>query len=151
MVGRMKVVVFGLGYVGFTASCCISSQGHRVVGIDVATAKVRAIADGNAPIVEPGVSDLLRDAHAKGLIAADTQIGAHLDDADMAIVCVGTPSGPDGSHNMSYIADVSRQIAHAVKSRKGAPLTVTYRSTIRPGSIEELILPIFGAFSSSGG
>jgi GDP-mannose 6-dehydrogenase len=141
----MKVVVFGLGYVGFTASCCISSQGHRVVGIDVATAKVRAIADGNAPIVEPGVSDLLRDAHAKGLIAADTQIGNHLDDADMAIVCVGTPSGPDGSHNMSYIADVSRQIAHAVKSRTGAPLTVTYRSTIRPGSIEELILPIFGA------
>jgi GDP-mannose 6-dehydrogenase len=141
----MKVVVFGLGYVGFTASCCISSQGHRVVGIDVSAAKVKSITEGNAPIVEPGVGDLLRDAHAKGLIAADTQIGTHLDDADIAIVCVGTPSGADGSHNMSYIADVSRQIAHALKGRKGKPLTVTYRSTIRPGSIEDLILPIFGA------
>lgn len=141
----MKVVVFGLGYVGFTASCCISSQGHRVVGIDVSAAKVKAISEGNAPIVEPGVGDLLRDAHAKGLIAADTQIGNHLDDADIAIVCVGTPSGADGSHNMSYIADVSRQIAHALKGRRGKPLTVAYRSTIRPGSIEDLILPIFAA------
>ncbi|MFN0113316.1 MAG: nucleotide sugar dehydrogenase [Paracoccaceae bacterium] len=141
----MKVVVFGLGYVGFTASCCISSQGHRVVGIDVNAGKVKAIADGHAPIVEPGVGELLRDAHKAGLIAADTQIGGHLADADMAIVCVGTPSGADGSHNMSYIADVTRQIAHAVKDRAGAPLTVAYRSTIRPGSIEDLILPIFGA------
>jgi GDP-mannose 6-dehydrogenase len=46
---------------------------------------------------------------------------------------------------MSYIADVSRQIAHALKPRAGRPLTVTYRSTIRPGSIEDLILPIFAA------
>ncbi|MFZ5710261.1 MAG: nucleotide sugar dehydrogenase [Pseudomonadota bacterium] len=141
----MKVVVFGLGYVGFTASCCIASQGHNVVGIDVNGGKVKAIDTGSAPIVEPGVEDLLREARKAGRIGADTQIGDHLSDADMAIVCVGTPSGPDGSHNMSYIADVTRQIARAVRNRTGQPLTVVYRSTIRPGSIEDLILPIFGA------
>jgi GDP-mannose 6-dehydrogenase len=141
----MKVVVFGLGYVGFTASCCIASEGHMVVGIDVSDSKVRAILSGKSPIVEPGVDDLLAQGLASGRISAATAIGDHLLDADLAIVCVGTPSAPDGGHNMTYIADVSRQIARAIDGRQGAPLTVAYRSTIRPGSIEELIQPIFHA------
>ena len=95
----MKVVIFGLGYVGFTAACCIASEGHHVTGIDVSAKKVEAIRAGRAPIVEPGVEEMLKAGLAKGLISADTGIGGHLDDADLAIVCVGTPSGPDGSHN----------------------------------------------------
>ena len=142
----MKVVIFGLGYVGFTAACCIASEGHSVVGIDVSPKKVEAIRAGRAPIVEPGVEEMLKDGLARGLIDAATAIGDHLADADLAIVCVGTPSGPDGSHNMAYIADVSRQIAQALKGvPRTAPLAVAYRSTIRPGSIEELIGPIFRA------
>ena len=142
----MKVVIFGLGYVGFTAACCIASEGHSVVGIDVSPKKVEAIRAGRAPIVEPGVEEMLKDGLARGLIDAATAIGDHLADADLAIVCVGTPSGPDGSHNMAYIADVSRQIAQALKGvPRSAPLAVAYRSTIRPGSIEELIGPIFRA------
>jgi len=142
----MKVVIFGLGYVGFTAACCIASEGHSVVGIDVSPKKVEAIRAGRAPIVEPGVEEMLKDGLARGLIDAATEIGDHLADADLAIVCVGTPSGPDGSHNMAYIADVSRQIAQALKGvPRSAPLAVAYRSTIRPGSIEELIGPIFRA------
>ena len=142
----MKVVIFGLGYVGFTAACCIASEGHSVVGIDVSPKKVEAIRAGRAPIVEPGVEEMLKDGLARGLIDAATAIGDHLADADLAIVCVGTPSGPDGSHNMAYIADVSRQIAQALKgTSRTTPLAVAYRSTIRPGSIEELIGPIFRA------
>ena len=141
----MKVVIFGLGYVGFTAACCIAHDGHHVVGIDVSTRKVAAIRAGTAPIVEPEVAGMLQAGRAAGLISADTEIGTHLEGADLAIVCVGTPSGPDGAHNMSYIADVSRQIAMAVDPARPAPLTVAYRSTIRPGSTEELIAPIFRA------
>lgn len=141
----MKVVIFGLGYVGFTAACCVAREGHRVVGIDVSAKKVAAIRAGHAPIVEPGVADLLQSGLASGRIAADTEIGTHLDDADLAIVCVGTPSGPDGAHNMAYIADVTRQIAAAVDPARTTPLTVAYRSTIRPGTTEELIAPLFRA------
>ncbi len=140
----MKVVIFGLGYVGFTAGCCISSEGHSVVGIDVSQGKVDAINAGTAPIVEPKVLDMLLDARKNGRFIADTAIGSHLEGADLAIVCVGTPSAADGSHNMGYIADVSRQIAAAMKGTSGK-LAVAYRSTIRPGTIEELIRPIFEA------
>ncbi|WP_193143450.1 MULTISPECIES: nucleotide sugar dehydrogenase [unclassified Meridianimarinicoccus] len=141
----MKVVIFGLGYVGFTAACCIASEGHEVTGIDVSLKKVQAIRDGIPPILEPGVEEMLKDGLAKGRITADTEIGSHLDDADLAIVCVGTPSASDGSHNMGYIADVSHQIALALDPNRARPLTVAYRSTIRPGSVEELIHPIFMA------
>lgn len=141
----MKVVVFGLGYVGFTAACCISSEGHRVVGIDVSEKKVRSILGNQSPIAEPGVDELLAKGLENKLIGASTEIGDELDDADIAIVCVGTPSAPDGGHDMRYIADVSRQIGAAVKADRAKPLTVVYRSTIRPGTLEELVSPIFVA------
>src|SRR6202021_1417826 len=65
---------------------------------------------------------------------------------EIAIVCVGTPSAPDGAHNMRDIAEVTRQIASAAHSigRKDK-LTVVYRSTIRPGTIDGLILPILAS------
>lgn len=140
---RMNITIFGLGYVGFTAACCIASEGHSVIGIDVSEKKVDAILSGKSPIIEPGVDEMLTAGLEQGLIKASTAIGDHLDDCDLAIVCVGTPSAADGSHNMGYIADVTRQIAAAVKPDRQKTLTVAYRSTIRPGSIEELIAPIF--------
>lgn len=139
----MNVSIFGLGYVGFTATCCIASEGHKVTGIDVSEKKVRAVLAGQAPIVEPGVQEMLTEGLAKGLIHADTKIGEHLEDCDLAIVCVGTPSAADGSHNMGYIADVTRQIAAHLKPNRKKPITVAYRSTVRPGTIEELVHPIF--------
>ncbi len=139
----MNITIFGLGYVGFTAACCIASEGHKVTGIDVSEKKVEAILAGKSPIIEPGVDEMLTAGLEKGLIGADTSIGDHLDECDLAIVCVGTPSAADGSHNMGYIADVTRQIAAAIKPDRKKTLTVAYRSTIRPGSVEELIAPIF--------
>lgn len=141
----MKVAILGLGYVGFTSACCIASQGHQVIGIDVSVRKVREIMAGTPPIVEPQLEDILRAAIAAGRITADTVIGTHLDDCDLAIVCVGTPSATDGSHNMGFIADVTHQIATAIRAGRKTPLVVAYRSTFRPGTIEELVLPIFEA------
>ena len=139
----MKVAIFGLGYVGSTAAGCIASQGHHVVGIDVSREKVATIKAGRSPITEPELGDLLAQAAAEGRIDAAETIGDHLDDCDIAIVCVGTPSGPDGAHNMSYIAQVSRQIAEAVNPAREKVLTVVYRSTMRPGSVDQIVEPIF--------
>ena len=142
----MHVTIFGLGYVGFTAACCIAREGHTVTGIDVSDKKVAAILSGKSPIIEPQVDEMLAEGLKQGLIHADTSIGDHLKDSDLAIVCVGTPSAPDGSHNMGFIADVTRQIAAALSPDRKKPLTVVYRSTIRPGTMDELIAPIFRSF-----
>lgn len=141
----MKVVIFGLGYVGFTAACCIARDGHQVIGIDVSERKVRDILAGRSPIVEPEVGEMLQKGLTEGLISAATAVGDHLRDADLAIVCVGTPSAADGSHNMGFVADVTRQIAGALRAcgrSRAEPLSIVYRSTFRPGTVEELVLPI---------
>ncbi|TYC85091.1 nucleotide sugar dehydrogenase [Novosphingobium sp. BW1] len=139
----MKIAIFGMGYVGCTAAACISSQGHTVVGVDVSVQKVEAIKAGRSPIHEPGIDELIASAHAEGRLTAVTEIGDELDDADIAIVCVGTPSGADGAHNMTYIVQVTRAIAAAIKPDRTKPLTVAFRSTMRPGTTDQIILPIF--------
>ena len=141
----MKIAIFGLGYVGFTAMCCIASEGHQVVGFDISETKVGQIVAGKSPITEPGVAELLSQGLAAGRISAYTEIDGRLDDVDLAIVCVGTPSAPDGSHNMTYIAEVTRQIAKAIDKERQKPLTIAYRSTIRPGTVEGLIEPILAS------
>ena len=139
----MKIAIFGLGYVGLTAACCLASQGHDILGIDVNPDKLEQLRSGRSPIVEPGLDDLLANALAEGRFEAAADLDGRLVECDMAIVCVGTPSLPSGAHDMSFITQVSRQIAEAVDADRRDPLTVVYRSTIRPGSIDELIEPIF--------
>lgn len=141
----MRIVILGLGYVGCTAAGCIASQGHHVTGIDVSQSKVDALNAGKSPITEPGLDELIAEARSKGLLEARTTIGDALDAADIAIVCVGTPSGITGAHDMSYVAQVTTQIAQALKADRATPLTIAYRSTMRPGTTETLIAPIVAA------
>ncbi|GAA1758172.1 nucleotide sugar dehydrogenase [Nocardioides hankookensis] len=138
----MKIAVVGLGYVGVTAACCLASQGHRIIGVDVSSKKVDELNRGVCPITEPGLSELLTRALDQDLIKASTSFPASNRDIDMVIVCVGTPSGPDGSHNMSYVAEATRQVASALDRDRDKPLTLVFRSTFRPGTMEELITPI---------
>ncbi|NML96222.1 nucleotide sugar dehydrogenase [Novosphingobium olei] len=145
----MKVAVLGLGYVGCTAVACIASQGHTVVGVDVSESKVALVNDGVSPIKEPGIDEMLAKAKASNLLSASTNVEAALTDCDLAIVCVGTPSGVDGSHNMSYIVQVTRQIAASVSQGRTRPLSVAYRSTMRPGTMDQMIAPIFSSVLGS--
>lgn len=138
----MKIAILGLGYVGMTAAACLSSQGHDVIGVDPNATKVNAVLAGRSPITEPGVPELVAAARAAGLLTASTTLGPEVAECELVIVCVGTPSAVDGSHNMTHIAEVTRQLAELMKSHPDAALTVAYRSTIRPGTIEELIQPI---------
>lgn len=139
----MKIAVFGLGYVGMTAAACLCSEGHEVVGVDTSEEKIALVNSGHSPVTEPGVDDLVKMAVNKKLLVATADAAPHIGSCSMAIVCVGTPSAPDGSHNMSYIAEVTCQIANLVTDDRREPLTVVYRSTMRPGTVDELILPIF--------
>jgi GDP-mannose 6-dehydrogenase len=140
----MKIAIFGLGYVGLTAAGCLCHQGHSVLGIDVNPGKVAQLKAGLSPISEPGLGDLIATGVKEGRLDATLTLDERFDACELAIVCVGTPSAADGSHNMGFITEVSRQIAAAVGASRTTSLTIAYRSTIKPGSIETLIAPIFG-------
>lgn len=140
----MQIVIVGLGYVGVTAAACLATTGHEVIGVDVNEHKVNEIRNGSSPIIEPNVGEMIAKAVENGTITAQA-VMPDLTETDIVIVCVGTPSAPDGSHNMGFIAESARQIAAAIQNRKDSTraVTVAFRSTFRPGSMDTLIAPIF--------
>ena len=138
----MKVAIFGLGYVGSTAAGCIASQGHEVIGVDPQPCKIDALNAGTAPVYEPGLDALIAPAHASGRVRAASKVNGELADADLALVCVGTPSGPSGAHDMNHIVEVTRSIAQSIPRTRNRPITLAFRSTMRPGSCEQIVWPI---------
>lgn len=140
----MKIVVFGLGYVGATATACLLRDGHTVIGVDVSPDKASKIEIGLSPVSEPGLDELLAAGRDAGRLSADTDVGNHLDDADIAMICVGTPSLPGGGLDLTQVCAVSAELGEALKTRDAArePLIVAYRSTMYPGAMEDVVLPV---------
>ncbi|PHR94182.1 MAG: GDP-mannose dehydrogenase [Robiginitomaculum sp.] len=141
---KLNILIFGMGYVGLTAAACALKDGHKVHGIDVNQAKIKQLNLGHCPIFEPGLEVLLQAGLAKNTFSVSVDTPDDLSDYDIALVCVGTPSLPSGAHNMSYIAQVAKDIGVALKQspERTSPLVVVYRSTVRPGTMENLVSPI---------
>jgi len=107
----MRISVFGLGYVGAVTTACLAKLGHRVVGIDVSEPKVNAVAEGKAPILEPGLDELLRQGRQNGCISATTNVSEAVRESDVGIVCVGTPSTVSGGiQDESVVAVVAADL-----------------------------------------
>lgn len=128
----MKICVLGLGYVGAVSCGCLAALGHTVIGVDISEQKVDRINRGESPIIEEGLAEILRTACDDGRLSATTNADEALADADIALVCVGTPSTPTGGVNSTYLERVCEQIADAVKLRSGGFLAVLNRSTSLP-------------------
>jgi len=143
----MRISILGLGYVGLTGAACLIDQGYDVIGVDINEYKISELNNGKCPINEPGVEELLQKGLAEGRFRATTNTFEAVSSSNLSFVCVGTPSGASGAHDMSFIVNVSKQIVEAIKVvAKEEPLfkqEVVYRSTMSPGSIHNLIAPIF--------
>lgn len=136
----MNVAVFGLGYVGMVNIACLSKLGNRVTGCDIKSQKVELVNSGKSTIVEPELDELLETSFLKGLISGTSNAEKCVSDTEIAIICVGTPSDQNGQVNMNYILNTSIEIAGIIKKAQ-KNYTVVYRSTIPPGSMENLIIP----------
>ena len=138
-----RIAVAGLGYVGCVTAACLSSLGHKVVGVDRDANKVRSVNEGRAPFYEPGLETIVRDCAAKGLLSATTEITVALAESDIVLVCVGTPSEKNGNFGLEQLRRVCEEIALTLPTRAGS-LIVAIRSTVYPGTCEEVVAPILG-------
>lgn len=136
----MKISVFGIGYVGAVASACLVETGHEVVACDVSEVKVKCIQEGRSPIVENGLPELIAKGVASGRLTATTDCRKAVEDTDMSLICVGTPSRADGSLNLDYVVALCEQIGDVLKDKKGFHIVVN-RSTVVPGTIMNVIRP----------
>jgi GDP-mannose 6-dehydrogenase len=134
------ISVFGLGYVGSVSVACLADNGYDVIGVDVNPTKVAMIEAGRSPIIEEGLDDLLKKGVSAGRIRATTDTTSAVHASDISFICVGTPSNPNDSLNLTYVERVSQQIGEALASKPGYHIVVA-RSTMLPGSTEEIVIP----------
>jgi GDP-mannose 6-dehydrogenase len=136
----MKVSVLGLGYVGCVSAACLANDGHEVIGVDINPVKVAHINEGRSPIIEEKIGDLIRDTVAKGALRATTDTVRAIAGSDVSVVCVGTPSRPNGSLELDYVERVCAEIGAALAAKKQRHVVVI-RSTILPGTMRSLVIP----------
>jgi GDP-mannose 6-dehydrogenase len=136
----MRVAVFGLGYVGTVSAACLATDGHLVTGVDVNAEKVAAVNEARSPIVESGLDGLLAKAVAERRLQATTSVDDAIDESDVSLICVGTPSRRNGSLDLTYLARVCEQIGAALRHRDRYHVVIV-RSTVLPGTTHDLVIP----------
>jgi GDP-mannose 6-dehydrogenase len=136
----MRISVFGLGYVGAVSAACFARNGHEIIGVDTNASKVQSFNAGRAPVVEPGLDDLMVEGVRSGRIRATSSVEEAVNHSEISIVCVGTPSRPNGSLNLDAVEAVSYQIGTSLADKDDSHLIVL-RSTVLPGTVRDIVLP----------
>ncbi len=142
-VTETKIAVLGLGYVGCVTAACLAKLGHQVTGVDRDEHKVRNVVAGHAPFYEPGLEEIVTETVASGKLAASINLAESLEDADVALICVGTPSEANGNLGLGQLRRVSEEIAKSLPHRT-KELIVVVRSTVFPGTCEEVVIGALG-------
>src|SRR5262249_23726374 len=139
VVQAQQVAVLGLGYVGCVTAACLARLGHRVVGVDRDQFKVDSVLSGRAPFFEPGLEELVSTEVASGRLSASVSLAQALAEADVALICVGTPSEKNGNLGLDQLRRVAAEIAALLPGRR-KPLVAAVRSTVYPGTCEDVVL-----------
>ena len=147
----MKVVVFGLGYVGTVTAACLAANGHDVWGVDPDALKVASVSAGHCPVAEPGLDALLAESVSTGHLHATVRPEEAVGNADASLLCVGTPSTTSGETNLTDIYRVLEDLLQLLNSSPSTKTfhTVVIRSTVPPGTVEDVSAILQSAFQDS--
>lgn len=133
----MKICIIGTGYVGLVSGACFAEAGNTVYCIDVNQEKIDLLNDGNVPIYEPGLENLVRTNHEQGRLIFSTDLSLGINNADINFIAVGTPQDKDGSADLKYVYEVCENICAVAKK----DVIIATKSTVPVGTgdkIEEL-------------
>jgi GDP-mannose 6-dehydrogenase len=137
----LNISIFGLGYVGAVSLACLARDGHRVVGVDVDQAKLDLIAGGRTPVVEEGMVQLMADTVASGRVSVSRDTRQAVLDTDVSLICVGTPSAPNGSQDQTAMLRLAHDLGVAMRDKRTMHV-FAFRSTLVPGTVEDVLRPI---------
>ncbi len=137
----MKISIFGLGYVGTVTSACFARNRHEVIGVDVNPTKIALVNDGKSPIVEEEIGELVLQQVQAGKLRATDNVEEAINDSEISLICVGTPSNGNGSLSMHSLLGVTKSIAQALRHKKSRHVVVV-RSTVVPGTVSRQLIPL---------
>jgi UDPglucose 6-dehydrogenase len=136
----MDVTVIGCGYVGLVTGTCLASLGHTVRGVEKDAKKLKMLQDGHCPIFEPGLQELMQENYASGQLQFTHDVRAAVKDAEVVFLCVGTPSLPDGTVDMSYLKDAGKEVCDALADSRpeNSMVVIVVKSTVPAGTNRKL-------------
>jgi len=138
---KIRISIFGLGYIGSVLSACFAKKGFEIIGVDVDPLKIELINKGASPIMEPDLTLLIGEAVDGKKLKATNDTNLSIINTDISMVCVGTPSLPDGDINYTYLKRVINDIANALLLKNSDHILII-RSTVFPGTLDLIIKPI---------
>ena len=130
----MRIAVVGTGYVGLVAGTCFAESGNNVVCLDIDEDKIRRLREGEVPIYEPGLEELLKRNVHDGRLQFTTSYTEAIRDAQVVFIAVGTPPGEDGSADLRYVLDAARSIAENMNGY----LVIVDKSTVPVGTAKKV-------------
>ncbi len=142
----MRISIFGLGYVGAVTAACFAKDGYDVIGVDIASAKVDAINAGLSPIVEKDLDVYMAEGVKSKRLRATTDAKEAVLNSELSLICVGTPSRPNGNLGVAYLHQTCEEIGAILKDKKDFH-TIVVRSTMLPGTLRSLVIPTLEAAS----
>jgi GDP-mannose 6-dehydrogenase len=130
-----------MGYVGTVSAGCLARDGHEIIGVDPISTKVDLINAGCSPIVEADIGQIVAAAVKAQRLRATGDENRAIRETDLSFVCVGTPSQANGNLDVTYVRRVCEQIGTAIKNKLDRH-TIVIRSTVLPGTMRRLIIPV---------
>ena len=137
----MKIAIFGLGYVGTVTGACLAKERHFVIGIDINKNKVDMINKGKSPIIEKGLDGVVSSTVKNKHFLCTSSTREAVLKTDMAMICIGTPAMESGAIDIRHLESVMAEIGRILKRHKKF-YTIVVRSTVLPGTTEEILIPI---------
>ena len=130
----MKLTIVGTGYVGLVTGACFAEMGNQVVCVDVDKDKITHLNRGDIPIFEPGLEQMVKRNTKRGSLEFSDDLKLSLDGTQVAMIAVGTPSGEDGSADLSHVLEVARGIGEHMTEY----LVIANKSTVPVGTAEKV-------------
>ncbi len=130
----MKVSIIGTGYVGLVTGACLADVGNHVLCFDVDQRKIGMLRNGEIPIFEPGLKEVVRNNVASGRLAFTTDAAQSATYAKLQMIAVGTPPGEDGSADLQYVIGAARGIA----THMDGPRVIVDKSTVPVGTADKV-------------
>ena len=134
----MNIAIVGTGYVGLVSGTCFADTGATVTCVDVDAAKIERLKNGEIPIYEPGLDELVKKNVAAGRLMFTTDLASVLNDVEIVFSAVGTPPDEDGSADLKYVLQVARTIGQHLNHY----VVVVTKSTVPVGTARKVRMAI---------
>ncbi|MBI1319695.1 MAG: nucleotide sugar dehydrogenase [Candidatus Hydrogenedens sp.] len=142
----MKLAIVGTGYVGLVTGTCFADLGHDVICCDIDQKKIDLLNNGEIPIYEPGLEEMVASNIEDGRLHFTTDVGEAIRDSLMVFICVGTPPQEDGTADLTYVLGVAKRIGEEINGYK----IVVDKSTVPVGTADKVRAAVLEAMQTRG-